>query len=126
MKQPILTQRLSRDEFEALQQVSDMPKSAKPSACVARNARHLVGIKLLTHHKDGTYELTEKGGVALFVKNCIAGLSALATNADTKLEASVATFLGRKGHIVASTTAGRFEITQKGRECLEDIAQHPN
>lgn len=125
MKQPILTQRLSRDEFEALQQVSDLPKSAKPSACVARNARHLVGIKLLAHHKDGSYELTEKGSVALFVKNCIAGLSALATNADTKLEASVATFLGRKGHIVASATPGHFEITDKGRECLEDIAQNP-
>lgn len=125
MKPPILTQRLSRDEFEALQQVSDMPKSAKPSACVARNARHLVGIKLLTHHKDGSYELTEKGSVALFVKNCIAGLSALAMNADTKLDASVATFLGRKGHIVASAITGRFEITEKGRECLEDIAQNP-
>ncbi len=125
MKQPILTQRLSRDEFAALQQVSDMPKSGKPSACVARNARHLVGIKLLTHHKDGTYALTEKGSVALFVKNCIAGLSALAENADTKLDASVATFLGRKGHIVASATAGRFEITEKGRECLKDMAQNP-
>ncbi len=125
MKQPVITQRLSRDEFEALEQVGSMLKSEKPSACVARNARHLVGIKMLVHHKDGSYELTEKGTLALFVKNCIAGLNALATHPETKLASGVATFLGRKGHIVETATAGRFEITAKGRECLEDMKQNP-
>ena len=119
-----MTQPLSRDEFEALEQVKAMTKSSKPSACVARNTRHLAGLKMLVHHKDGSYELTEKGTLALFVKNCITGLSALATNADTKLDAAVATFLGRKGHIVA-TKGGHFVVTAKGRECLEDIAQNP-
>lgn len=125
MKQPIITQRLSRDEFEALEQVGSMLKSDKPSACVARNARHLVGIKMLVHHKDGSYQLTEKGTLALFVKNCIAGLSELAINSDAKLDNGVATFLGRKGHIIETAIPGRFEITAKGRECLEDMKQNP-
>ncbi len=125
MKQPVITQRLSRDEFEALEQVGNMLKSDKPSACVARNARHLVGIKMLVHHKDGSYELTEKGTLALFVKNCIMGLSALASNPNAQLGKGVATFLGRKGHIIETAAPGRFEITAKGRECLEDMKQNP-
>ncbi len=120
-----MTHRLTRDEFDALDQVSKMPKSAKPSACIARNAKHLIGIKFLSHRKDGSYALTEKGTEALFIKKCIAGLRALATDAGTKLDIDVATFLGRKGHIVATPAAGSFEITAKGRECLEDIALNP-
>ena len=120
-----MSHRLTRDEFDALEQVNKAAKSAKPSACVARNAKHLVGIKFLAHRKDGSYALTEKGSEALLVKNCIAGLRALATDSGTKLDAAVATFLGSKGHIVASAEAGRFEITPKGRECLADIALNP-
>ncbi|MCY7387194.1 MAG: hypothetical protein LH481_03885 [Burkholderiales bacterium] len=120
-----MSQRLSRDEYDALEQVSKMPKAGKPNACIARNAKHLIGIKFLSARKDGTYVLTEKGSEALFMKNCIAGLRALETNADTMLDVAVATFLGRKGHIVATTVPGHFEITQKGRECLVDIAQNP-
>ena len=123
-----MDQRLSRDEYDALEQVSKAPRSAKgikPSACVARNAKRLVGIKFLIPKKDGSYILAEKGTEALFVKNCIAGLSALATDADTRLDAAVAAFLGRKGHIAASALPGHFEITAKGRECLADIARNP-
>lgn len=116
---------LTRDEYEALEQVNKASKSAKPSACVARNAKHLVGIKFLSSRKDGSYVLTEKGTEALFIRNCIAGLRALNADADTELSVAVATFLGRKGHIVASGTPGRFEVTAKGRECLEDIALNP-
>ena len=120
-----MTHRLTRDEYDALEQVKKMPKSAKPSACIARNAKHLVGIKFLASRKDGSYALTEKGTEALFISSCIAGLRALATDADAKLDGAVETFLGRKGHIVASTRQGRFEITQKGLECLADIALNP-
>jgi hypothetical protein len=49
----------------------------------------------------------------------------LAANADTKLDATVATFLGRKGHIVEGATPGVFEVTAKGHECLADIALNP-
>lgn len=120
-----MNQQLTRDEFDALEQVNKMPKSAKPSACVARNAKHLLGIKFLAHRKDGSYALTEKGTEALLVQKCIAGLRALAADSDTQLDVAVAAFLGRKGHIVATAVPGCFEVTSKGRECLADIALNP-
>ena len=120
-----MSQHLTRDEYDALEQVKTTPKSAKPSACIARNAKHLVGIKFLSSKKDGSYVLTEKGSEALFIRNCIAGLRALASDADTKLDVAVATFLGRKGHIVATAVPGHFEVTPKGHECLADIALNP-
>ncbi len=113
---------LTRDEYDALEQVKTTPKSAKPSACIARNAKHLVGIKFLIARKDGSFALTEKGTEALFIKSCIAGLRALATDPGTKLDATVTTFLGRKGHIVANVQSGHFDVTPKGLECLADIA----
>ena len=120
-----MSHRLSRDEFEALEQVSKMAKGSKPSACIARNAKKLVGIKLLAPRRDGTYTLTDSGTEALFVKNCIAGLRSLAADPAAKLDAAVATFLGRKSYIVATAIAGQFEITPKGHECLADIAANP-
>jgi hypothetical protein len=99
-----------------------MAKSAKPSACVARNAKRLVGIKFLLRRRDGSCALTEKGADALFIKNCIAGLRALSVDAITKLDAATANFLARKGHIAARAD-GHFAITPKGRESLEDIAR---
>jgi predicted transcriptional regulator len=116
---------LSRDHFEALEQVGALKKGMKPSACIARNGKFLVGNKLLSHHRDGSYTLTDKGREALFVKNCIAGLRAIAADASTPLPADVAAFLGRKSYIVASASAGHFEITAKGRECLADMAENP-
>jgi hypothetical protein len=122
-----MSQNLTRDEYDALDQVNKTPKAlrtAKPSACIARNAKHLTGIKFLSARKDGSYVLTEKGAEALFMRNCIAGLRALASDANTVLDADVATFLGRKGHIVATATPGGFEVTAKGHECLADIAEN--
>lgn len=120
-----MTHRLTRDEFDALDQVDKSPKSSKTSVCVARNAKHLVGIKFLVVGKDGGYAMTGKGSEALLVNRCVAGLRALSVDANFRLDAAVAGFLGRKGHIVASNAAGGFDITPKGRECLEDIAQNP-
>ena len=120
-----MSHHLTRDEFDALEQVGKAPKSAKPSACIARNAKRLVGIKFLGHRKDGSYTLTEKGSEALLVNKCVAGLRALATDANMPLDTAVAVFLGRKGHIVAGPAPGHFTITAKGRECLEDIARNP-
>jgi hypothetical protein len=120
-----MNQHLSRDEFDALAEIGSAQKGAKPSVCVARNGKRLVGIKLLALRKDGTYVLTEKGVEALFVKNCIAGLRALTVNAGAKLDADVATFLGRKGYIVAAAQPGQFEVTARGHECLADIALNP-
>jgi hypothetical protein len=56
-----MTHPLTRDEFDALDQVKKAKKDAKPSACIARNARHLIGAKMIALKKDGNYVLTEKG-----------------------------------------------------------------
>jgi predicted transcriptional regulator len=117
---------LSRDEFDALFQVSKMgrlEKGGKPSACVLRNAKKLVGIKMLVPRRDGSYALTEKGTEALFVHRCISGLRGLATNPGTSLDDEVAAFLGRKG-FVSVTPNGGFEVTPKGHDCLTDIAEN--
>lgn len=121
---PMKNHVLTNDQLAALDEVSRMAKSAKPSACVARNAKHLIGIKLLRHRKDGGFALTESGVEAVFVRSCIAGLRAVAESPDTKLDAAVAAFLGRKGYI-ATGTSGKTAITDRGRECLLDIARNP-
>ena len=119
------THYLTRDEFEALEQVLTTPKPDKISACVARNGKRLVGIKLLMLKKDGHYALTDRGNEALFVNKCLTGLRAAGSAISVALDPGVANFLGRKGHVVASNVAGQFEITAKGRACLEDIALNP-
>lgn len=101
-----------------------MPKGAKPSACVARNAKHLVGTKYLVPRRDGTFGLTDKGIQALFTQNCITGLRAIAEASDEtplNLTAEVVAFLSRKGYIIVSDDKG-IDITDKGRECLADIS----
>ncbi len=116
-----MDQPLSRDAFEALEQVSQSKPGEKPSACVARNAKHLVGIKLLVAKRNGSHELTEKGAEVLFIKRCIDGLRAVAADANTRLEGKAAAFLARKGYVIAGAALGNFIVTDKGRECLADI-----
>ena len=79
----------------------------------------------VAQRKDNSYALTDKGTEALFVRRCIAGLEAIAADPEVKLAGDVTTFLGRKGHIVATAEPGKFAITPKGLECLADIAENP-
>ena len=116
-----MNQKLSIDEYDALDQVSKLPRNARPSACVARNAKRLTGIKLLSHRKDGGLELTDTGKQILFIKQCIDGLRAVANDPASELSAPVATFLGKKGHITINAESGAAEISARGRECLTDI-----
>lgn len=111
---------LTTDQFDALAQIAE-GKGGRPSACVARNAKQLIGLKYATHSKDGRFILTDKGRQTLFVKSCIDGLRAVSSDSSTVLKSDVVTFLGKKGHIVAKSADGGFDITQKGRECLADI-----
>jgi predicted transcriptional regulator len=130
-KTKTLPSTLTRDQFEALAQVSVMPKGgkgSKPSACVARNAKHLSGTKYLVARRDGSYQLTDKGEEALFTKNCISGLRATADalsqhTSPPKLAHDVTHFLTRKGYLLASAT-GQISVTDKGHECLADITAH--
>jgi hypothetical protein len=116
-----MSHKLSIDEYDALEQVSKLPRSGRPSACVARNTKKLSGIKLLIHRKEGGLELTDAGRQILFIKQCIDGLRAVAADPSSELSAPVATFLGKKGHILANDESGQQEITERGRECLADI-----
>jgi hypothetical protein len=116
-----MNHKLSIDEYDALEQVSKLPRNARPSACVARNTKRLTGIKLLSHRKDGGLELTENGAQILFIKQCIDGLRAIATDTSTVLPTTIATFLGKKGHIAVNPETGVLEISERGRECLTDI-----
>lgn len=112
---------LTIDEFDALAQISRAKKHERPSACVARNAKRLAGLKYIAYGRDGQLALTEKGQQTLFLKRCIDGLRAVATDAHTPLDAGVATFLGRKGLIVPRAPETGFDISQRGREMLADI-----
>jgi hypothetical protein len=112
---------LTKDEFDALSQISRAKRRERISACVARNAKRLTGLKYVTFGKDGQLALTEKGQQTLFVKRCIDGLRAVANDALATLDVDVATFLSRKGHITPRASSEGFDITQRGRESLADI-----
>lgn len=119
---------LTRDQLDALAQISRAKKHERPSACVARNVKTLAGLKYIRYGKDGRLELTEKAQQLLFVTRCIEGLRAVAADPQAKLDADVATFLSKKGHIAPlgpqAEPAG-YEITQRGRESLADIESNP-
>jgi predicted transcriptional regulator len=111
---------LTTDEFDALAQiVAGIKHGERPSACVARNTKRLLGLKYIEYAKNGQLALTDKGKQTLFIKSCINGLRAIAIDPATVLKSDVQTFLGKKGHIAAKD--GGYEITEKGRECLADI-----
>ena len=117
---------LTKDEFEALAEIRRMKKGVRPSACVSRNAKKLIGLKYVTGGRDGTFALTEKGQQTLFVKRSIDALRALANaavvaTAPAAIEADVAAFLSRKGLIAPKADAEGFELTERGRESLADI-----
>jgi len=112
--------RLTKDEFDALLQISRAKRHERPSACVARNAKRLAGLKYITNGREG-FALTDKGQQTLFVKRCIDGLRAIANDPLAALDADVGTFLNRKGHIAPRSPDAGFDITQRGRESLADI-----
>lgn len=115
-----MNDKLSKDEFEALAQIAAR-KQERPSACVARNAKRLAGLKFVAYVRDNQLVLTEKGQQTLFVKRCIDGLRAVAEDTMTALDADVRNFLLKKGHIVAPESQQGFVLTARGRESLEDI-----
>ena len=113
--------RLTADEYDALGQIAKGQKSARQSACVARNAKRLSGLKYASFGKDGSLTITEKGQQTMLVKNCIDGLRAVATDPHAQLDSVVVTFLCKKGHIVAEVVGNGYALTERGRETLADI-----
>ncbi|MEO6354466.1 MAG: hypothetical protein ABI575_06715 [Oxalobacteraceae bacterium] len=116
-----MSNRLTKDEFDALGQISKLPKFTRANACVARNTKRLSGLKFIAFGKDGSLGLTEKGQQTLFAQNCIDGLRAVAADPLAKLAADVVTFLSKKSYISPAATPGGYDITPRGQECLADI-----
>jgi hypothetical protein len=112
---------LTKDQLDALAQISRAKRHERPSACVARNVKTLAGLKYIRYGKDGGLELTEKAQQTLFLTRCIDGLRAVAGDPNTALDADVASFLSKKGHIVPNAGSTGFGITQRGQESLADI-----
>jgi hypothetical protein len=111
---------LTNDEYDALRQISAGPHGDRPSACVARNVKRLAGLKFVSYRKDGSLALTEKATEAMFLRGCVEGMRAVASDPLVTLANDVHTFLAKKGHIAPCATGG-VELTQRGRESLEDI-----
>jgi predicted transcriptional regulator len=112
--------KLTTDEYDALEHISKGARHDRVNACVGRNAKKLAGLKLIQHGRDGKVALTEKGEQLLFVRRAIVALRALAQDGGAVPAPDVAQFLVRKGHIAAAD--GGFAVTDKGRESLADIA----
>lgn len=114
-------EKLTTDEYDALEEVARGIKAERVSARVARNAKRLSGLKLLSYSKDGRLSITDKAQQLLFVRRCINGLRAIADDPLSKLDTDVAYFLGKKSHIVARESGEGYDISDKGRESLADI-----
>jgi hypothetical protein len=125
MTKTAMNQKLTTDEYDALDQIRRGARTDRANACVGRNAKKLAGLKLIQYGRDGRVAMTDKGNELLFVRRCLGGLRALAADAMAPLDADVIQFLNRKSHIAARAEGG-FELTPKGRESLDDIdAQQP-
>jgi predicted transcriptional regulator len=114
-------EKLTTDEYDALEFIRNGARSDRFNACVGRNAKKLAGLKLIQYGRDGKVAMTEKGTQLLFVRRCIEGLRALAQDPATPLDPEVIQFLTRKSHIAAQEGGG-FVVTDKGQESLADIA----
>ena len=116
-----MNNRLTTDEYDALKQVAQGSKQERVSACVARNTKRLTGLKYMAYGKDNRLKLTEKGQQTLFLKRCVDALRTISAGAASTIDADVAGFLLKKGHIAPGAAPDRFDITQRGQESLADI-----
>lgn len=118
-------EKLTTDEYDALEFIRRGARTDRFNACVGRNAKRLSGLKMISYGRDGKVELTEKGQQVLFLRACIDALSALAEDPSANVPGDVAQFLIRKSHI-AQREDGGFTVTPRGLESLADIqAQEP-
>lgn len=114
--------KLTTDEYDALEFIRRGARHDRFNACVGRNAKKLAGLKLISwNRRDGSLALTPEGTQLLFLRRSIATLRALETDPMAPVEQDVAHFLFRKSHIVERPEGG-FALTDKGRESLADIA----
>ena len=113
-------EKLTTDEYDALDFIRRGASHDRVNACVGRNAKRLSGIKLIKYERNGKVELTEKGQQVLFLRRCVETMRALAADPAAAVDADIQLFLGKKSHI-APRAEGGFSLTDKGRESLADI-----
>jgi Mn-dependent DtxR family transcriptional regulator len=118
-------EKLTGDEYDALEWIRRGARNDRVNACVGRNAKRLSGLKLVQYAKSGSLSLTDKGQEVLFLRRCVQALRALDADPAATVDADVVQFLSRKSHI-AERLDGGYELTPRGRESLADIsAQEP-
>jgi Mn-dependent DtxR family transcriptional regulator len=118
-------EKLTGDEYDALEMIRRGARTDRVNACVGRNAKRLSGLKLVQYAKNGALSLTDKGQEVLFLRRCIVALRALEQDPASALDDDVVQFLSRKSHI-AAREGGGYDLTERGRESLADIsAQEP-
>ena len=118
-------EKLTGDEYDALEFIRRGARTDRVNACVGRNAKRLSGLKLVQYAKNGALSLTDKGQEVLFLRRCIVALRALEQDPASALDDDVVQFLSRKSHI-AAREGGGYDLTERGRESLADIsAQEP-
>lgn len=115
-------EKLTTDEYDALELIRRGTRQDLATACVGRNTKRLCGIKLANRGRDGRLTLTDKGQEMLFLRRCITSLRALALDPAAHLDEDVLRFLSRKSHVMPIETGG-YALTDKGRESLADIEQ---
>ena len=54
-------EKLTTDEYNALEFIRRGARTDRVNACVGRNAKRLSGLKMISYARDGRVELTEKG-----------------------------------------------------------------
>lgn len=114
-------EKLTGDEYDALEFIRRGARTDRFNACVGRNAKRLSGLKLVQYAKNGSLALTEKGQEVLFLRRCIEALRALERDPASAVDEDVLQFLGRKSHI-AAREGGGYDLTGRGRESLADIS----
>jgi Mn-dependent DtxR family transcriptional regulator len=114
-------EKLTGDEYDALEFIRRGARTDRVNACVGRNAKRLSGLKLVQYAKNGSLSLTVKGEEVLFLRRCIEALRALERDPASALDEDVVQFLSRKSHI-AAREGGGYELTDRGRESLADIS----
>jgi hypothetical protein len=125
MKVVMKNEKLTGDEYDALEWIRGGARTDRVNACVGRNAKRLSGLKLVQYARNGSVALTDKGEEVLFLRRCVQSLRALDADPAAKLEPDVIQFLSRKSHI-APRAEGGYALTPRGRESLADIsAQEP-
>lgn len=125
LKAVMKNEKLTGDEYDALEWIRRGARTDRVNACVGRNAKRLSGLKMVQYERTGGLALTDKGQEVLFLRRCVQALRALDADAATALDGDVAQFLSRKSHIAALPEGG-YGLTARGRESLADIsAQEP-